>query len=638
MKIKFCLGLKFYITLALAALLVVLSVVGIIPVYYTVIATIALVFTATSLFEIRFSSPVVFAVFTALAGLLGGAFSVYFGQFMMECDISRFTPVTLFSNLVLCSLLYFILLTAFGRIKPAVTLGALAFFILHLANYALYLFRGREFSLSDLYSIKIAVTVAGNYTLTLSNKAILSILALLYVLYFTLITLRTDKSKRTRMAVRFTALGAAALCSVGVWWSVANSPNSIQNWGKNGTFVNGVAYNLIVELRESRVVAPEGYSPERVESILSRYEQGETEGEKPHIIVIMDEAFSDLSVLGEFETNIEVMPFFSSLTENTTKGNALSSVLGGNTATSEWEFLTGNTAAFLPAGSVAYQQYVHDHAWSIVTTLKDEGYTAIAMHPYNKSGWKRDLVYPIMKFDKMRFIDDLTTTDKVRGLVSDRSFFSDIISEFESRKDGEKLFMFNITMQNHGGYTWGSSFKHTVDLVDKDYYEAEQYLTLINMTDTALRELVEYFEGVSEPVMLVFFGDHQPSFSQDFYTDIMPAEVSSFDKTQKKQTVPFLIWTNYDTEEETGLFTGLNSLSSLVLEKAGIALPPYIAFLSDMRKTIPAMNAYGYYSPSLSRNARTSEATGEEARFLEEYRILQYNNLFDRKNRASAFE
>lgn len=109
----------------------------------------------------------------------------------------------------------------------------------------------------------------------------------------------------------------------------------------------------------------------------------------------MNESFADFRVIGNLETNQEVMPFYDSLTENTTKGYALSSVFGAKTPDSEWEFLTGNSMAFLPAGSVPYQQYVSEkNAYSLVDNLKQQDYTCVAMHPYYATGWSRDKVYP----------------------------------------------------------------------------------------------------------------------------------------------------------------------------------------------------------------------------------------------------
>ena len=77
-----------------------------------------------------------------------------------------------------------------------------------------------------------------------------------------------------------------------------------------------------------------------------------------NVIVIMNESLSDLSVLPGVESNTDAMPFLRSLTENTIKGYAYASGFGVTTSNAEYEFLTGNTTAFLPAGTVPYQMYV----------------------------------------------------------------------------------------------------------------------------------------------------------------------------------------------------------------------------------------------------------------------------------------
>ena len=107
----------------------------------------------------------------------------------------------------------------------------------------------------------------------------------------------------------------------------------------------------------------------------------------------MNESLSDLSVLPGVESNTDAMPFLRSLTENTIKGYAYSSVFGGTTANSEYEFLTGNTTAFLPAGTVPYQMYVSDGDPTLVGQMAALGYRTVAAHPYRSSGWSRPSVY-----------------------------------------------------------------------------------------------------------------------------------------------------------------------------------------------------------------------------------------------------
>ena len=123
-------------------------------------------------------------------------------------------------------------------------------------------------------------------------------------------------------------------------------------------------------------------------------------GQYPNIVVIMNEAFSDLSVWGDFATSEEVMPFFKSLQQEAVGGELYVSVKGGNTANTEFEFLTGDTMGFLPKGSIPYQQYINDETPSLASYLKTLGYSTTAIHPYNRTGWDRDTVYEKFGFDE----------------------------------------------------------------------------------------------------------------------------------------------------------------------------------------------------------------------------------------------
>ena len=83
--------------------------------------------------------------------------------------------------------------------------------------------------------------------------------------------------------------------------------------------------------------------------------------------------------------------------------------------------------------------------------------------------------------------------------------------------------------------------------------------------------------------------------------------------------------------------TSLNFLSTMTLERAGFDLPPYNQFLSDLMEVIPAINSQGYYSESKDGYLHIEDAAGEEAKWIEKYRLLQYNNLFDRENHSDIF-
>ena len=73
-------------------------------------------------------------------------------------------------------------------------------------------------------------------------------------------------------------------------------------------------------------------------------------------------------------------------------------VFGAMTSNSEFEFLIGDSMYLMPRGSVAYQFYVNPGVRSMVSTVRDQGYTPVAMHPYPAENWNRRICYNNMGF------------------------------------------------------------------------------------------------------------------------------------------------------------------------------------------------------------------------------------------------
>lgn len=103
-----------------------------------------------------------------------------------------------------------------------------------------------------------------------------------------------------------------------------------ETWEQKGSYRNGYILNFVLSIRDCFIAEPDGYSKEAVKELEDQYSKetdtvaGETE-KKPTIIVVMSESYADLSVVGNFSTNIDLTPFYDSLEENTIKGHALSS-------------------------------------------------------------------------------------------------------------------------------------------------------------------------------------------------------------------------------------------------------------------------------------------------------------------------
>lgn len=574
--------------------------------------------------------------------LSGAALATFSIQYMLldEELFQRTTDDRWILNII-CSLVIFLLVHIFtnnGSITCAVSYISLL--VLGFANYFVYMFRGNELTFADLKSITTGLSVASNYNFSISYKCAYVILGgILYIL----LGEKLGTANKNKWIMRVICLVLAIAGSVGIYHETADM--TTETWEQKGTYRNGYVLNFVLEIRDSFITPPEGYSEERIEEIAKDYKEEDSSKSKadvtnPTVIVIMNESFADLSVLGQINTNIKLTPFIDSLKENTAKGYALSSVFGAKTPNSEWEFGTGNSMAFLPEGSVVYQQYIDDEPNSIVSTMKNNGYTCVAMHPYYETGWSRNKIYPSMGFDETYFIDDFDKSKLMREYITDEELYDKIIDRFESRKKNENLYLFGITMQNHGGYGEEyANFPQRVYKYGKSYTDVNQYLQLINESDKAVEKLIKYFEAVDEPVEIVFFGDHQPGLNTAFYEMMNGKGLSNLTKEELEAlyTVPFFIWTNYDTPEEEVEITSLNYLSTMALTRANIPLPAYNQFLSDMMEEVPAINSRGFYSKKYGCYRSLDEADGDEAEWIEKYNILQYNNMFGKGNRNGFF-
>ena len=593
--------------------------------------------------ETEITSPIAKGILTVLFLGGGSIFTTHLIQYLLlDAELrAKITDTKLQLN-VLCCLAVYLVIQIFTRN------AGLTCMIAHCAlmsfagiNYFVYLFRGNEFIFSDLRSAATGLSVAGNYEFVLDDRAAYAVLiSALFVALVRKFHLKFEKKM-------WMILSCAVLAIVSCAYVTDKSQGIVtETWEQKGSYRNGYLLNFALSVRDSFVSPPDGYSKEEIGQLEKQYSgdgdsyvEHDTE-KKPTIIVVMSESYSDLNVVGTIRTNEEVTPYFNSLSDNIIRGYALSSVFGAKTPNSEWEFMTGNSMAFLPSGSVVYQQYISDTPTSIVSNLKNIGYTCVAMHPYYETGWSRNAVYPTMGFDEMHFIDYFDQNKILRKYITDQELYEKIIDQYESKSSNEDLFIMSISMQNHGGYTETyDNFNEQIRTLGTGYADANQYLSLLHESDKALEYLISYFENVDDPVEIVFFGDHQPSLNTNFYRMLNGKGLSGLteDELEHLYTVPFFIWTNYESESKNVEITSFNYLSTLALERAGIALPSYNQFLADMMEVVPAINSRGYYSLTDGCYKHLDEAEGEEAEWISKYEMLQYNNMFDKKGQSKQF-
>ena len=577
------------------------------------------------------------------------------------CEFLTIVKFKIFLNLLVYGVaeLFFLALTLSF---PGAILGG-AFFTALFSGVNIYLIEYTSIPLyvTDLTNVGTAANVVTNYKLSLlpGIRVLLVYLAAVLALFFVMRRFCKPPVKKgkwyKRLLLRLLGLVLVFLIGRSVVSYIVNADKvrryrvSISTFRPIKSYRNsGGLLTFVRSAKLLKIEEPEGYSVEEAQAILDAYPSdaaGEEGFNRPNVIVIMNEAFADLQSVGTFETNEPVLPFFNSLEENTVKGRLYVSIFGGHTANSEYEFLSGDSCAFLPSGTTAFQVYIKNMFPGLTRNLMLDDYQGLlAMHPYLANGYNRFRVYPYMYFSRFITQDDFVDPKLVRGYISDEADFDRIISEYEEAKaaSDEPFYMFNVTMQNHSGYLGHfDNLPETISITTPgiEFEDAERYLNLVHLSDMALEGLIDYFSAQDDPTIIVMFGDHEPGLDNNFYTAIMGKDRDSMSKEEQMELywTPFMIWANYDIEEKQDVRTSANYLQTLLLETAGMKMSGYNKFLAEQMEDIPVMTGMGYWGA----DGTFYSATDEKSPYYEQvqrYHMLCYNHLFDIKNRLSGFE
>ena len=613
------------------------------------------------LLEIRCEERMVY-LFQGLLLLGASGFSFVIYQMSQNAPfVSPDEPITYFLNLCCCMAPFLGFYVLIGKMRPALIAGGLFNFLIAVVNYFVNTFRGTSFLYSDILSAGTAMDIVDSYVFSWSGTLTMMVLQLAALILW---ALKAQKLEN-RTLIRKIRLGVFTGLTVSVsMFMTLNSEKYYNAWWDQ---YYGYPYTFCINLKMMQIRMPEGYAVATVEDHINqvnrmaendsegiegsrggliseriREEEGVSVGEKPeqpNIIAIMNESWGDLSVFGDFETTLPVMPFVDSLEENTIKGDLFVSVYGAGTCDSEYSFLTGNTTAFLPENARPYLLYVDEHSPNVVQTLNAQNYKTLALHPGARDAWNRDTVYQDMGFQEYYSIEYFEGAEVTRGAyVSDRSNYDKIIELYEQKGD-QPLFAFDVTIQNHGGYNQEADDLEPVRILghEGEYPLTEQYLSLMRKSDQDFEHLIRYFENVDEPTIVVMFGDHQGTVEPQFLEMLnggKPMGNWSMEELQKKFMTPYVIWSNYPLEEGRDGPVSIQNLMSMVLDQTGVRQTPYSHYLSQMNQLLPVINHLGVMD-------NQGEWYGYDelnpySEIISEYKQILYNNMFDQENRCET--
>lgn len=535
-----------------------------------------------------------------------------------------------FINLLFYASFMAIILAATRSFRTGAIAAVGAAYLFNLASFVINIVRGTPLIPGDILAIGTAAQVAEHYSFSLRYPIISAtvIMASVIALLVKFPYKPNFRLKNIILPVSGVLFAAIFIVSLSVQDYSDIDMDIFDQHHANNT--HGTAYSFYINARRMELKPPAGYDSSVAATLLSEESVPFPEdGDYPNIIVIMNESFADLQAVGEFTTSEDYMPFFRSLTNNAIKGELLVSPFGGYTCNTEFEFLTGLSMGFLPTGSTPYLQYVSKpFPNALPAYLADNGYKSVALHPYYARCWNRETIYRHFGFDEFISIENLDELvpekeqECVRYYISDRTSYRAIEEYLENMDKDEPLFLFNVTMQNHGGYTYEGDEFPTVTITDMQgsYNATEQYLSLIKESDAAFEELIMYLKDYDKKTVVVMFGDHQPAVEQEFYEELYGNSIAdiSGEEMQRRYKVPFVIWANYDIEEADGVKTSPNYLSGIMLDAVGLPKNAIGNFTSQLRNEVPQINGMGHYD---------ADGVWQENDITESDRLRDYNYI-----------
>lgn len=535
-----------------------------------------------------------------------------------------------------------------GRRGAGVAALMWVFALAGLGLYYVYSFKGTVVLPSDLLALGTAAAVAGGYNYSISAPALAGLswavvgtmasqlLGILRLVPAQTQDIRDTDAPKFSLKSRVTRVCAcvvAGCLSIAVFIGLCTVPNYTKMTGEGINYFYpiwtyshyGSLLSFVMGVQDLQLVEPEGYNAKQAQTLeqtlAASYDHSQGTGAAhqaaqaqfadltPSIVVVMDETFADLSIFDQLHAGYTGPEYFKNtlVPASLAAGPLAVNVLGGGTANTEFEFLSGVSMAYLGAGKYPYAIYNLDRSPSLARQLSSLGYATWAMHPNLPNNWNRKTAYQALGFDHFLSIDDFAGAPTFHNGVSDRATFDKALELLSTADKNEPQFIFDVTMQNHSNYDKGNipqdkltSYQPEDRSDEHENALLNEYLSCIKASDEDLNYLVDKLSQLDRPVLLVYFGDHQPNLSST-YNDAWYSSEDTLTHAERTHQTVYSIWTNYevagfsrqDGGQAAQVSTSANFLAAQMLQLVGAPLTDYQKAQLTLAQSMPQVNAFG---------------------------------------------
>lgn len=549
-------------------------------------------------------------------------------------------------------ILFIAIITYIVTMKTSISFAitALISFAITMINYVKMGIRNDNFLMEDIFLIREAATTKFDYSIMFDANIIMHILFFVILSLLLYIFIDRDNIKRKKSLKRIVVkvilivfllfVGLVSLNKVYVsdyFYEKTKNEKNYEGamWTDRNKYISrGCLYSFLHSYTSIKSIPPEGYDKGEAGEKLYSYEYSNIEDDKKvNIIAIMLESYNDFSKFEEIEFVNDPYEKFHEIEKESISGELVTSIFGGGTINTERKFLTG--ASQLPDFRKKTNSYVR--------YLKEQGYVVEGSHPAKGWFYNRNTVNANLGFDNYWFEENKYGELSPDIYAPDYILMRQILNLYNQHKENsnQPYFSFTVTYQNHLPYNstnlYGSEYvAETTSFNGKEYYTFNNYLEGIKDTGDVLYNMVEQIKTYDEPVVLIVFGDHNPSLG-DVYDKLgINIDISNDEGIDNYYSTPYFIFANNTAKEVLdndfvgdGEKVSPNFLMNEFFKLAGYGGNEFMKVSNELEETISVIsNDFYYENDVISR-----ELSDENKKKLNDYLKIEYYYMNEFKNK-----
>lgn len=312
-------------------------------------------------------------------------------------------------------------------------------FLFSAINHLIFQFHGVPFTFSELANFNTAINVITPSMIIqmfIQRKWIVLAPIFVFTIIFTIIFTsleRINKKNIYKYYLSFVIIFIFLFC-----FYAFGIKNTILVWSWKDTVTRyGYIPTLVEEtiLEQNPILKPVNYSDNYVNKVIKDSSiNAKTSGETPDIILILNETFYDVNEIMSVSGDNYWLNHFYHI-PNSIIGKIVVPNEKGGTNISEYELLTSNSTSLIigtPFNSLKFE-----NPNSIIRFLKQYNYSFMSIHPAQPLNYKRNVVYPILGFERSYFKEDFTNLSyygQRNYYATDESTYHNLINWYESMR------------------------------------------------------------------------------------------------------------------------------------------------------------------------------------------------------------